>query len=976
MAVAADPELVGREDELASLRAFVASVRQGPRALVLRGDPGIGKTTVWRAGVEGSPKSCTVLSARCVEAELPLALVGLSDLVGDRLGDVAGELADHDHGVLAATLGLAAPDRSGRAALALPLAFLGFLRLLARDEPVLIAVDDVQWLDPSSARILSFAARRLDELPIGILLAQRGDGPDPLDLRNALGEAYEELRLGPLSLGAIAHLVRSRSDVALPRPLLARVHEASGGNPMFALEFARSLDRHRPQLGPIMIPSSLLELVHARVERCPEDVRRVLAIVAAAERITTSLLRAVDPASPELLVAAVDLDVVAIEDDGLIRFTHPLLGSAVYGDLAPAARRALHANLARACEDVEDRARHLALAAAEPDPAAAALLDEAAASAAARGASEAAAELAQEALRLTPPGEEAQWFERALAAAWQLAGAARFAEAKELVDGLLAGSVEGPQRARALVARARLADDVDEGVLLIEALAHAGADPALRAEVLIQVSSYNFYREDLDGSVAAARQAVAAAEEAGDGSVVAAALMLAADRADLAGRPEPDLFTRAEALANEHGVPDWFLGFRELTGRRLLRKGDLNGARDAFEPELALAFQQGAVPDRYRLLRDLADVERHAGRWELSERYVEQAEEYGDTRLPVDSWGKAELAQRRAALAALRGPVDEARDLAAQATACAEAIHWPHLAAMNRWGIGSLELSLGDPGQAWQALEDIPRTETWGRLEAVEAVADAIEALVGLGDLDDAKELLRTLQEDRDRGNLWADPGSLRCEALLLLASGSMEAAVAAAEEAAAGFEQRGFPLHSAPRAARRRRGTATRRGAAARWRETRQGARDLPRSRSGTLGRAMRQRAAKGTPTSTARPRADARRAPGRRTRRSRKEEPRSRGAALHDGCDRRGPPDPHLPQARDPLAHRARAPRGRRPPLARRGLSKLSGFLRCRHSAGSVPSRRWRPAEPSSSRATSRSWTRRAQPLSRHACKRPSSS
>ena len=652
VAVAADRELLGREDELARLSELVSALPNGPRAITLRGEPGIGKTTVWRAGVALRPEPCTLLSARCAEAELPLALVGLSDLVRDAFRDVDEELADHDRAVLAATLGLEAPGQ-GRAALALPLAFLAFLRLLGREGSVLVAVDDVQWLDPSSARILSFAARRLGDLPIGILVAQRGDGPDPLDLRNALGGNHEELRLGPLSRGALAHLVRSRADVPLPRAVFARVYEASGGNPMFALEFARSLDRDRPQLGPITIPSSLQDLVRARVERYPKDVRRVLAIVAAAERITAPVLAAVDPSAPKLLAAAVDLDAVAIEDDGLIRFTHPLLGSAAYGDLAPAARRSLHAELARVCEDVEDQARHFALAAAEPDPAAAELLDEAAARASARGAPEAAAELAQEALRLTPAGEDAQRFERTLAAAWQLAGAARFAEAEELVDRLLAGRLEGPQRARALVARVRLAADVESGELLIEALSHVGADPALRAEVLLQVSSYYLYCDDLAASGAAAGQAVAAAEEAGGASLVAAALMTAADRADLAGRPEADVVTRATALADDHGLPVWVPPVGEFTGRRLLRKGDLNGARAALEPELARFLRQGALPDRYRLSRDLADVERHAGRWELSERYVEQAEEYADAGVRRDSWSEAELAQRRAALAVL-----------------------------------------------------------------------------------------------------------------------------------------------------------------------------------------------------------------------------------------------------------------------------------------------------------------------------------
>ena len=406
--------------------------------------------------------------------------------------------------MLAVAIGIDPPTKEASDRIALPLAFLALLRVLARDEPVLIAVDDVQWLDPSSARILSFAARRLDDLPIGIVVTQRGDGPDPLDLRNALDANFEELQLGPLTRGALAHLVRSRSDVPLPRPVVSRVYEASGGNPMFALEFARSLDRDRPQLGPIAIPSSLLDLVRARVEGYPEDVRRVIAIVAAAERITTPQLAAIDPGAPESLAAAVGLDAVTIEDDGVIRFTHPLLGSAAYGDLTSTARRSLHRELANACDDIEERARHLALAAAGPDSSAAASLDRAATRAAARGAPEAAAELAQEALRLTPRGEDSRRFERTLGAAWQLAGASRFVEARKLLDRLLAGGLEGPRRGRALLMRTTLADDVDEGLRLTEALAHVGSDLALRARVLLALSGYQFYREDLNASEAAA----------------------------------------------------------------------------------------------------------------------------------------------------------------------------------------------------------------------------------------------------------------------------------------------------------------------------------------------------------------------------------------------------------------------------------------------------------------------------------------
>jgi DNA-binding CsgD family transcriptional regulator/tetratricopeptide (TPR) repeat protein len=797
VAVAADRELLGREDELTRLHELVSSLPDGPRAITLRGEPGIGKTTVWRAGLELA-EGTRLLSARCVQAELPLALVGLSDLAGDAFGDVADELADHDRAVLAASLGLAASEEQARDARALPLAFLALLRLLARDEPVLIAVDDVQWLDPASARILSFAARRLGELPVGIVVTQRGEGPDPLDLANALGATYEELRLGPLSLGAIAHLVRSRYATPLPRPVLARVHQASGGNPMFALEFARSVDRDRPQLGPITIPSSLLDLVRARVERYPKDVRRLLAIVAAAERITMPGLAALEPAATKLLDAGVDLDAVTVDGDGLLRFTHPLLGAAAYGGLTPTARRSLHGELALASENVEDRARHLALAAAEPDPAAARLLDEAAASASARGAPETAAELAQEAIRLTPASDDALRFERTLALAWHLGGAGRPGDGKELLERLLASGLQGPPRARALLLATGLADDVDEATRMDDALLHAGADAALRAEIHLGLSSYAFYRGDLEASEAAARQALAAGEEAGNHSLVATALMQVADRVDLAGRAEPDLLLRAEALAREHGLHAWFPPIGEAAGRRLLRHGDLDGARDSFESELSSALAQGALPDRYRLWRDLSDVERHAGRWRVSEGYVDQAEECAGAAVRGDRWGQAELVQRRAALAVLCAPVEEARDLLARGIALADEIHWPHLAAMNRWCLGALELSLDDPTQAWRMLEDLPSTATWGRLEVVEAVADGIEALVGLGRLEAADELLRTLLEDRGRGHLWAGPGSLRCQALLRLARGDLEAARAAAEEAAAGFEQRGFPLHRA----------------------------------------------------------------------------------------------------------------------------------------------------------------------------------
>src|SRR5919201_2058106 len=256
--IAADVDLVGRDDELVRLREFVSSMADGPRAMVVRGEAGIGKSTLWRAAINAEEVAAfTVLSARCVEAELPLALVGVSDLVQDALSGVADELADHERTALGVALGLERSDVRPPDAIALPRAFLSLLRLLARDAPVLIAIDDVQWLDGPSARVVSFAARRLGDAQVRILVTQRGDDSDPLGLAHAFDEEHlEEVLLGGLSIGALAHLLRRRLDTRIPRPVLSRVHRATGGNPMFALEFARQLaGRHGLQLGPLPFPA-------------------------------------------------------------------------------------------------------------------------------------------------------------------------------------------------------------------------------------------------------------------------------------------------------------------------------------------------------------------------------------------------------------------------------------------------------------------------------------------------------------------------------------------------------------------------------------------------------------------------------------------------------------------------------------------------------------------------------------------------
>ena len=184
------PNLVGREDEFARVFEFVSQASEGPRAMVIRGEAGIGKTTLWRAAIESEEaQRLTVLSARCVEAELPLGLAGLSDLLQDVLPAVGEALADHERSALAVAIGLEAPREGQRDAIALPRAFLALLRALAREGPVLVAIDDVQWLDAPSARVVAFAGRRLGDSRVAMLLTQRDGTSDPLDAASTFGES-------------------------------------------------------------------------------------------------------------------------------------------------------------------------------------------------------------------------------------------------------------------------------------------------------------------------------------------------------------------------------------------------------------------------------------------------------------------------------------------------------------------------------------------------------------------------------------------------------------------------------------------------------------------------------------------------------------------------------------------------------------------------------------------------------------------
>ena len=388
---------------------------------MIEGEPGIGKTTLWLEALRAiETRGYQTLAARPAESEARLSYVSLADLIAGVFDEARPRLPSPQAQALAAVLLRKEPsERADPRTTAAGL--VSIVTALAAKAPLVIAVDDVQWLDSASARALEFAARRLPA-QAGLLLTRRSDGPEetPLHLDRALPEE-RLLRIvpTPLSLGALHHLIESRLGTAPPRPKLIRILEASRGNPFFALEIARALPVGEDHYGldPLPVPSSLQELVASRLPELPPSARELVLVASALSRPTLAKVEAAVGSSmdvPAALLAAEEAGVLHTERE-TIRFTHPLLASAVYAAASGSRRRVLHRRLAAVAGNAEERARHLAAAATDSDEATASAIEEGAKAAAMRGAHDAAAELLHESRRLTPPHHAEEFVRRTLA---------------------------------------------------------------------------------------------------------------------------------------------------------------------------------------------------------------------------------------------------------------------------------------------------------------------------------------------------------------------------------------------------------------------------------------------------------------------------------------------------------------------------------------------------------------------------------
>ena len=523
-------EVIGRDAELGRTTAFLDALPSGPSGLVIEGEAGAGKTTLWLAGVEEArERGYRVLETRPVEAEARLPFAGLGDLVGSVIDEVLGELPEPQADALRVALLLAPPRGLPPDERAVAVALLGAVRMLAQSGPVLIAVDDVQWLDPPSVTVVTFVWRRLRGEPVGLLLAHRSGTDAPARLVD--DARLSSLAVGPLTLGAVHLLLHERLGLVLSRPALRRVHEVAGGNPFFALELGRSLQRHEAEISPgepLPVPERLQALVQDRLEELPPLSREALGTSAALSQPTLGLVAAAVAGGDQALRPALEARVIELDGDR-IRFTHPLLASAAYQSLDAIGRRELHRRLAELVPDPDERARHLALSTDTPDATVADALEDAAEYARARGATATAAELCEDARRLTPLDRPDDAHRRTVAAARYRFVAGDTMRARELLEQALAAARTGDARAAALVSLAQLArfegDQPQSAALAGQALGQPGTGDRVRAEAAGGLANALFYmREELESALEHAT--LAADLAAGLGAVTLQAQLL------------------------------------------------------------------------------------------------------------------------------------------------------------------------------------------------------------------------------------------------------------------------------------------------------------------------------------------------------------------------------------------------------------------------------------------------------------------
>ena len=788
-------DIAGRDAELEAVEDFLAKISSGSAALVLEGEAGMGKTTLWRAAVENArEQGLTVLQAQPVESETTLSFAGIGDLLDPFLDVSLDGLAPVQRRALERALALGEEDGQALDPRVLRVAVMSSIRMLAADRPVLLAIDDSQWLDYASSAALAYGVRRFRTEHVGLLLSRRSGLESVLLnelVRSPAGNLFTRIHVDPLDVVALGRVIHVHLGSSLPRPLLAEVHDASGGNPFFALEIVRMLQRTGVSIEagqPLPLPESLQDLVNGRVTALSNESRDFLLAAAAHAHPTIGTTEAAsgvvcaDGLEPALEARVVELD------GERIRFTHPLLAAGVYEAASPLRRVEIHRRLAELLEDPEARAWQLAASVDRPDEAVAAAIEDAAEVARMRGALRPAALLLDRARELTPPNDEGAVRRRRVAAAYAHHAAGDTTRARLLLEPAIEQMTPGHDRAALLVALARVRsyDDDVRGASALYEQAIGEAEPGSLVEAYAQ--------EGLGGTLFRLRERLAEAVD------ISASAAVTARRLDATWLEAETLATKAVAEAtlgrsDARATSEAAVALQSACADRpVLRQplfavtcvrfwhDDLLGAHEAYEAMAASARELGdesSLPYTYVML---GQIDCALGRFEdallLAEQGHEIAEQAGQRALVGYT-----LAVRMLAAAHL-GRSEDVVSAAGRALDVAQATSGVPTWIFATWALGHLALAQGDPAGAYDtmsALVEHHRREAICEPGALPFYPDAAEALVEAGRLEDAEVLIAEYGAAADRlGRRRAIAASQRARGLLAGARGDPDAAHAA----------------------------------------------------------------------------------------------------------------------------------------------------------------------------------------------------
>ncbi|WP_406413113.1 AAA family ATPase [Streptomyces sp. NBC_01614] len=797
-------QVIGREELFTAAREQLG--RGG--SVLLHGPAGIGKSTVLRAlAGEYGGAARTVLRCSPTESESHLPFLALADLLGLVLDEVSGRLPAAQRTALESALTGRGESTLQRDGLALRLAVLSALRALADTGPVLVVADDLQWLDPASAELLGFAARRLGDTPVRMLCAVRTEGEEYDRQLRASPPDTLAVRLGPLSRAQLSALLDHRGYTGLPRSTVRDIHRTSGGNALFALELGRALAENPtpPRPGePLPVPTSLRALVLNRLEMLSAEARRTLLVASAGARPTLALLHEAGRANAEAETAqAAELGLLATEPEGpTVRFAHPMISAALYAEAPAQDRRAAHAALSTAASDPIERARHLALATHGTDPEVAARLAEAAALARDRGAPSVAAQLGLLAARHTPADGPPSPELMRLAAAEDAITAGELDLARDIAREVLSRTTVPEDRVRAWIividTAGHAMTEVD--AIFPQALADAGDDPRLLALVHYQLTWRALLVEgDFDGARGEAAYAAELAARAGDRYTELMALAFQAQIETLMGHADaPATIRRALEEPQDPRVACHHNGAGYSRFRWLIMSDQLAEARATVTALLREVRRRGSVESEVHFLRGVAETELHSGH---CSRALDLARE--SLRLARDTGiGEVASAVLTSLAEAAGGDVDRALELAREAVAHAEEDGDQMYVSRALAALGHAQLVAGDVAAAVRSLRRVREVEQGlgitdparGRWHG-----DLAEALVRSGEIAEAQDVIdgtRELALRLDRESVLAVLD--RAEALIRAARGEHDAAVAQLTSAQDRLGKLGYSLEEA----------------------------------------------------------------------------------------------------------------------------------------------------------------------------------